>query len=78
MPEEAEHGTPTGEHEESMLDDEHRTVGPRRNPPEEMSEEPLGTLPGEKPSYDTGGAQRPMPPEVPDAAQQDESETLGP
>ncbi len=78
MPEEEEHGTPTGDSEESMLDDDHRTVGPRRNPPEEMSEEGLGALPAEKPSYDTGGAQRPMPPEVPDSAQKDESETLGP
>ena len=78
MPEEQEHGTPTSGAEDSMLDDDHRVVGPRRNPPEELSEEALGVLPGEKPSYDTGGAQRSIPPEVPDSAQRDESETIGP
>lgn len=57
---------------ESVMDST-RTVGPPRD--EELAEEPLGGLQGENPSPDLGTAARDLPPEPPDSAQKDESET---
>ena len=57
---------------ESVMDST-RTVGPPRY--EELSEEPLGGLQGEKRSPDLGTAARDLPPEVPESAQTDESQT---
>ena len=55
-----------------------RTVGPRRDPPEELAEEPLGDLAGHNPSSDLGTGDRVLPPESPKSEKKDESETATP
>ncbi len=69
MPEEQQSPEPASE---SVMDPT-STIGPPRD--EELPEEPLGGLPGEKPSPDQGTASRDLPPEPPDSAQKDETET---
>ena len=54
-----------------------REVGPPRD--EQLSDEPLGRLPGDKPAPDTTmGAKPKLPPEAPTSDKMDESETITP
>ena len=57
---------------DSVLD-KGSAVGPPRD--EQLAEQPLGGLQGEKPAPDLGTAARDLPPEPPTAEQKDESET---
>lgn len=69
MPEEERERSPLSSADKGMVE------APRREPPEELVEDPIGPLPGEKPAPDTGQAEATLAPEVPDTAQKDESET---
>jgi hypothetical protein len=70
MPEEQQSPEPASG---GSVHDASSTIGPPRD--EELPEEPLGGLPGEKPSPDAGTASRDLPPEAPTGAKKDESET---
>ncbi len=61
-----------------MADSEEiQEVGPPRD--EQLLEEPLGRLPGDKPAYDTAkGAEPRVAPEVSAEEKKDESETVTP
>ncbi|MDQ3680892.1 MAG: hypothetical protein M3378_10205 [Actinomycetota bacterium] len=76
MPDEEQDSTEDSPTKASKLDVS-RTIGPRRDPPEELAEEPLGDLSGHNPSSDSGSGPR-MPPEAPTPESKDESETVTP